>query len=699
MFFNHNKLKYLSIYLNIGFLTLFIFLLEVRLVDSLPVEAAELSRDISPLAQIKLARDYLNSGQLTRAIKQLEKLVPILKNQGRLEYTARFYLGNAYLLQGKYPEAIDNYLASGELAVDAPASVAVLNNLFLAYYRQGKLQQKEEVLKAARQYARQAVETSANVSPGLSSVRAWLNWQKISGNSAPADYQQQLEIVLSLPPSSNKARLLVEMADYTTNEKITTLQKAVATAQETKDLRTLSWALGTLGAWAENQGLFSVALEHTQKAQLAAQEILATDIIYRWQWQLGRIHLALGESELAQLAYGEAISSLELIKEDLLIEIRNKQINFAEEVEPIYRQYLKLLLSEAESERAWIVGELLAKSELETYFGNNCFVLDEKVRSKPDNVAVIRSIIFEETTYLMVKSGEEITVFPIKIAAKDLESLISQWRYQLELPIDNTYRIIGEQLYELLIKPIEPNLVRVERLIFINDGLLRTVPMAALYDGQKHLIEQYPISYAISSEIEINKVRSRDKLLALGLSEFRNNLPALPQVKRELLAIEQISGGDFLLDEDFTTNKLVEELERGEYSILHLATHGSFGGSSENIYLQAYDRSISLSELEQILLDDRFTLQLLVLSGCETAIGNEDALLGLAGIGIRTGVATTIGSMWSVNSASTVDLFADFYLFYWSKKMDSSSALRSAQLKFVGEQIHPYYWSAFINIY
>lgn len=753
----NNQFKYVSIYLYISFL--FILPSVIGLVEKSQVLAVELKLSEitgrSPLgedlqtiatkaqdstkkkeerrketsAKLQLAKNYLRSGNLPEAISLLQEIITLVKTSSNypLEYTARLYLGNAYLLQGDYARAISTYLASGELVSNLPDNtepIAVLNNLSLAYYRQAQdlfvsaqksadydeqIQQKEQQQaeksrESARQYAQQAVEIAAVAPYSLSSVRAWLNWQKISGISSPSDYGQQLEILLSLPPSSNKARLLVAMADYTTTEKIVTLKKAVSTAQKIDDYRTLSWAWGTLGALAENQGLFSAALKHTQKAQLAAQKVLAIDIMYRWQWQLGRIYTALGKTELAQFRYNEAISSIQLIKDDLLLGIRRKQINYSEEIEPIYRQYLKLLFKEEQSliPKAWAVAEMLSQSELESYFGDNCFVELEQ-KQKPNDVAVIRSLIFNETTYLMLKlPSEEIKVFPLKIASKDLNNLIKQWRYKLEFPIDNTYRIIGQQLYELLMQPIEHNLAQINHLVFINDGLLRTVPMAALYNGKKHLIEQYSISYAFSSDLEISKEQNKNNLLAFGLSNSLNRVDSLPAVKQELVAIEQVLNpsikGTFLLNEDFTLTNLETEMFK-EYSWLHLATHSSFGGSLDNTYIQVYDQVIPLKKLEQILIKDEFSLQLLFLSSCETALGDKDALLGLAGIGTRTGVQATIGSVWAVNSASTVDLVVNFYDYYVQENIPSAEALKQAQLKLINKQLHPYYWSGFINIY
>ena len=716
MFFRN----YLTIYLKIAVLTVFILLTE----PILPIQAADLSRT-NPLAQLTKAKKYLKSGDLSAATSLLTEMIPLVKTNIALQYQVYFYLGNAYLLQGQYQKAIDTFLINQELS--QTTSLAVTNNLFLAYYRQGQKllleaqqagnirnrqleqqqrKQADKMLKKAHLSAQNAISIARNSPQSLSTVRAWLNWQKISENFQPYDYQLQLEILRSLPPSSGQARLLIEIADYTpiTNQ-TTVLEMAIASAQAIQDYPTLSLAWGTFGALAEAQEQIALAQTYTLQALKAAERQLSVELMYRWQWQLGRIYQAKGQVSSAIGAYSEAISLIELIKEDLLIEIRNKHINWTEEIEPIYRQYLSLLLSRADYQKAWAISESLSQSELESHFGDNCFTLNTEAKQlspQPQGVVLIRSIILQKTTYLMLKfPGEKIKVFPIKIAAEDLNNLINQWRYQLEFPRDNSYRVIGQKLYQLLIEPIAQDLERIEHLIFINDGLLRTIPLTALYNGHEHehLIEQYSVSYAVSSyDLSITNSVTNNNLLAFGLTNSLNNYPALPQVEAEILALKKITKGQFFLNQEFTTTNLEQKLAQ-KYSSLHLATHSSFTGNLETTYLQAYDRHISLLELEQILLDEKFRLQLLVLSSCETAMGNEDALLGLAGIGIRANIANIIGSLWAVNSNSTVELLVNFYQSYFLENITSAEALRQAQIRLVARQFHPYYWSGFINIY
>ena len=721
------KLKYLNIYLGICFLIIIIIFQKYAYAKTPSVTREQLPETTLILAQIQLAKDYLNAGQSLLAISLLQKIIALYPrdSNSQTESLALFTLGNAYMQMGDYSQAIDNYLLSNSSFLSSPnllvSELAILNNLSLAYYQQGqdllqeadniasfddvifqqKKQESEKMQIAALSTASDAIKLASSAPNSLSSVRAWLNWQKINGNSSPSDFNQQMTRISSLPPSSSKARLLIEMAEETdaTTEKIRTIEAAISTAEAIKDYRTLSWAWGANGALFLSRGLFSQALLHTSLALNYAEIVFATDIMYRWQWQLGRIYTASKMPEQARLAYSQAISLIELTKKDLLIGIRRKQVNFTKDIEPIYRQYFKLLVEEfVDYEEAWHIAELLAIAELESYFGDNCFGERTSSFQTKSDVAIIRSVIFDDTTYMMLKlPSNEIKVYRVKIAAGDLNNLINQWRYQLEFPRDNAYRIKGQQLYKLFIQPLVSDLSGINHLVFVNDGNLRTVPMAALYDNGKHLIEQYSISYAISSNLE-NNTQHNNQLLAFGISEFPNNVAPLPAIKQEILGIKQVIGGQFFLNQDFTENNLEKELEK-PYSLLHLATHSSFGGSLENIYLQAYNKKISLLELEEIFLSNKIALQLLVLSSCETAIGDEDALLGLAGIGIRTGISNTIGSVWAVNSSSTVDLFVHFYDYYTQENTTSSEALRQAQLQLINRQLHPYHWSGFINLY
>lgn len=92
-------------------------------------------------------------------------------------------------------------------------------------------------------------------------------------------------------------------------------------------------------------------------------------------------------------------------------------------------------------------------------------------------------------------------------------------------------------------------------------------------------------------------------------------------------------------------------------------------------------------------------LDLLILSACETSIGDNRSMLGLAGVMVRSGTKTAIGSLWSINDAITEEFMTDFYQYLSQNTMTKAEALRQAQLNQIANpQGHPASWSAFIMI-
>ena len=113
------------------------------------------------------------------------------------------------------------------------------------------------------------------------------------------------------------------------------------------------------------------------------------------------------------------------------------------------------------------------------------------------------------------------------------------------------------------------------------------------------------------------------------------------------------------------------------YSVLHLATHGKFSGTANNTFLQAMDRRISLREFEDVLLASKEPVDLLTLSACQTAAGDNRATLGIAGLAARTGVKNVLASLWFVNDADTVLLMENFYTQISQGDTSKAEALRA----------------------
>ena len=188
-----------------------------------------------------------------------------------------------------------------------------------------------------------------------------------------------------------------------------------------------------------------------------------------------------------------------------------------------------------------------------------------------------------------------------------------------------------------------------------------------------------------------------------GLSEARQGYDALPGVERELEEIKKNSSGNIILNNQFTELEVNNQINNIPYQVVHLATHGEFSSKAENTYILTWDDKIDINELNDLLSRDQIQTQpieLLVLSACKTAVGDDRAALGLAGMAVRAGARSTLASLWYVNDEATTLLMSNFYQKLGQENMSKSEALRQAQLTLIknGQFSHPYYWSAFVML-
>ncbi|MGK7877610.1 MAG: CHAT domain-containing protein [Xenococcaceae cyanobacterium] len=697
------------------------------------------SRRLEAALLIDQAQAYINWGRARKAIPLLSEAIEISSSEQIPQYTATAtaVMGNAHLLEGDFGQAIDAYSNSLELAQainKSKLASTALNNLTNAHnrlaqkyllQRQWALQEKEvkeaqqlfllaqQAQATAQQYAQQALSASSSLE-NASTARALLNLIPFVETQQQATYKQQaLSILEKLSPSRTKVYLLINLASLTQAEPSTQtkiLEKAIQAAESISDYRGLSHALGQLGNIYEKTGDYGQALTYTQQAQLAAKQIFAFDSLYQWQWQAARIWSATGSTERAGANYQAAIASWQQIRNDLAAASQDFQFDFRAQVEPLYREYLALLLSEDSPDilrEALHLLELFQLAELENFFGDPCVegetIEPEEVLAKT-NAALIHSVILPEQTYLILQLPDgSIRRYQVALTADQLTQKLQQWRDLLEEQATYQYLSLSQKLYDWLIRPMEADLEQAnpDALIFVNDGLLRNVPIAALHDGEQYLIEKYPIAASIGlkfSSFPKPIEKSEVDASTFGLSAAIPPLDALPNVEQEVLQIHQILGGQKFLNEQFTKETLQQQVEKSQ-QVIHLATHSRFGGNPNRAFLQAFDRRISLPELEDLLRSSSEAIDLITFSACQTAAGNDRSLLGLAGIAVRSGVNSTVGTLWPVNDEAVVELMADFYQYLKQPGVTKAEALRQAQLNQIRDiEKHPSTWASIILI-
>jgi CHAT domain-containing protein len=187
---------------------------------------------------------------------------------------------------------------------------------------------------------------------------------------------------------------------------------------------------------------------------------------------------------------------------------------------------------------------------------------------------------------------------------------------------------------------------------------------------------------------------------------FLQGFEALPNVAVELRSIQDIYGGTMLLNEDYLLNRVREELADNVYSIVHIASHGQFAGDVNNTFVLTYDDKLTMNRLEQFMGLSQYRnqpIELLTLSACQTATGDDRAALGLAGIAVKAGARSALASLWFIEDRSTARLISEFYRELKNPALSKAQALQQAQLTLINEpeddyQRHPSYWGPFLLI-
>ncbi|HIK28389.1 MAG TPA: CHAT domain-containing protein [Oscillatoriaceae cyanobacterium M7585_C2015_266] len=319
-----------------------------------------------------------------------------------------------------------------------------------------------------------------------------------------------------------------------------------------------------------------------------------------------------------------------------------------------------------------------------------------------------------------------------------LMKVVAEFHYSLTAPHYRTttnYLQPAQQLYQWLITPIEEELRAnsIDTILFSMDAGLRSLPVAALHDGQQFLVEKYSLALIPSISLVDSRYKSLEdaKILAMGASNFSIFAPSLsplPAVPVELSAITQQREGIILLNEEFTLNNLKSQRSKYPFEIIHLATHGEFKpGDMSKSYIQLWKEKLQLDQMRSLGFNNP-PVELLVLSACQTAVGDERAELGFAGFAVAAGVKTALASLWYVSDEGTLALMSEFYSQLKNAKI-KAEALRQAQVAMSRGEVkveggylrsvgikdrvplppelanklminlsHPYYWSAFTMI-
>ncbi|MBL8176215.1 MAG: CHAT domain-containing protein [Bryobacterales bacterium] len=331
--------------------------------------------------------------------------------------------------------------------------------------------------------------------------------------------------------------------------------------------------------------------------------------------------------------------------------------------------------------------------------------------------AILNYVATPRNTYVfLIRPGAAVKAVKLPLGQQALAPKAAEFHRQLASH-DLGYAELAQEMYRLLVKPIEADLAGQTALVILPDGPLWDVPFHALQSKPGHfLIEDFAISYAPSMRVLDQTMKLAMKrgsasaprgLLALGNPAGQ---PPLPEAERQVREIGRLYGPESLILSGEAASRARLRAEAAGYRVVHLASHAILDGENpmySHALLARSPNDPGTLEARELM---EYDLQagLLVLSACDTARGRAvggEGINGLVWAAFVAGAPTTVASLWRVEAASTSDLMVHFH----RNRLDAvkrrepgatPNALRKAALGLLagGRYSHPFYWAGFVTM-
>jgi CHAT domain-containing protein len=677
---------------------------------SISLQAVNIKLQQQPNSPLKV-RGLFSLGTTLKSLRVLEKkgdnlgAIDILKQALKIANAIgdrdtadkiKLSLGNTIQLLGtdRHPEAIELYQ---QLQSSNSPLVRVQSQINLY-----KLQSEQNIAPNTLGFVEKIGKELGSIEPSRRTIYAYVNLAETIKNEQK-NSQPDRQILL------------------TTSRLLTT---AIGQARTIKDHRAEAQALGELGNLYELANQYPEAKTLTKQALIIAEGLPAPDLAYRLHWQLGRIISATKPQDLtpAIAAYRQAVNHLKSLRNDLNGSDADLQFSFRDSVEPVYRELVDLLLKDGDKiasqnlTAARDLIESLQVAELENFLRQGCLDTYTVQLDKIDRTAaIIYSIVLPDRVAVIAAiPGQPLHYYSRKISQQNIEGNINKILSKIEDAEFNprqeqAFKTQSKQLYDLLISPISADLQKSnpKTLVFVLDGVLRNLPMAVLYDGKQYLVEKYNLALTPGLQLvppsDLGDRENRQAFLG-GISESRQGFTSLPGVKAEIQAIGKLIPSQKLVNEQFNNRQVASNLVANNSQIVHLATHGQFSSKPEDTFILTWDNRLDINQLQNLIQNRNIRsskgIDLLVLSACKTATGDNRATLGLAGVAIKARAKSTIASLWSVSDEGTQLLMSNLYQNLANPNLSKAESLKLAQTSLIANPKYhsPYYWGAFILV-
>lgn len=537
------------------------------------------------------------------------------------------------------------------------------------------------------------------------------------------------------------------------------LELGRAQAQAAGDERLLAEAFEGLAALYEAQQRRAEALLLVEQGIAHARRVDARELLMTLEGRAARLRAADGDHARALAAYRRAVEHAQAVRSDIPVRYQDGRSSFRETLAPLYLGLTDELLRHSgdapAAERQGLLRqarqtvELIKQTELADYLRDRCSVeaAARSVAAPPAaGTAIYYPIVLPDRLELLLETAGGLARRSVPVTEEALRdevlALVAALREGQPL------RARAQALYRLLVAPLDELLAqaRIETLVVVPDGVLRLLPLAALHDGRGWLLQRMAVATAPALSLTAAPRSERRPLRALlaGLSDpgpVVDKLPpdvvdavlepeaasrgrtaasrsapmnaqqrsalrealALPGVKAEIDSLATMLPAKVLLDEQFTLQALQQQLSGEAYPVVHIASHGLFGHDADSTFIMTYDELLTLDGLQALLRASRprgEAIELLTLSACQTAEGDDRAPLGMSGSALKARARSALGTLWPVADESARLVMDGFYRRLARGELSRVQALRQAQLALLQqpELAHPFHWAPFILI-
>ncbi|MEM6598105.1 MAG: CHAT domain-containing protein [Cyanobacteria bacterium P01_C01_bin.69] len=637
----------------------------------------------------------------------------------------------------------------------------------------GQFTEAEATLQQAAELSRQ-LDSPEQAADAIAAL-AWTYEQQNDFERAITTYQNALSLYQQTNDTNRAILTLsnigtVQLKQNNLSTAQNTLNQALSLTNEETDPYYKTVLFDSFGTLYQSQGNFEQAWQSYRKTiALSLQSSDKVSEIGGWI-NLGNLIETQANPQLAIFFYKRAIAQIETIRQDLQPLSSEAKKRYTLTVEDTYRHLADLLLQQDRTEEAVEILELLKIQEVKTYLQSGQTreadapslltstesVLADKFNALPSNASLFEFIeslpsqsegaSFPSTTINALKIALEAqpigtaAIYPLilkdrlevilitadsapihisqPITETELNSVVTAMQNKLKtntlLPTNE-----AQQLYDWLIRPLETTLTEqnIQNIIYLPDGILRYIPIAALHDGQKWFVESYQSHNITAASIDdLSQARTATPSVLAGaftddttphnvqVGQQQFFYEGLPAARQEIDNLRQlIPEITAFFDQDFTPANTLSTAEN--HQIIHLATHAKFlPGQPESSFVLFGDGStVNVRDMGQWELSG---VDLVVFSACQTAVSAEGDGKELLGLGFQiqqAGASSAIASLWSVDDISTATLMNQFYTALvegTEEGKTKAEALRQAQLQLIESERfqHPYDWAAFILI-